>query len=412
MARSLEDGRSPDQSVGSLPPPAKSTDPRRSGLARWQAWAPRQTARTRAAMAQRPLPRRSMHTESYRAAGPTEPLRRRGEHQSLECDACCAWTGKPSHTSAEKKPQANPGIESQWLTGAGGLLLLAAAQETDLLPTLEAALASCEAGPQSRLAHLTAPSRRMLLFTLLFLGAVGLRRTCDLRGYSGDALGVLTGRKRAYGYANVERFLSHLAHAGGAETFTHALGKWTARLWQSQATEEPATDSSPCFYVDGHRKPVYTEKLIPRGFIGRTGKILGCRALVLVHDEQGHPLQASTHRGDQHLTMGLAQLLPPVSQNTGVPSPRRVVVDREGMAAAFLRDLQAQGYTVITLLRTDQYDGLESFSDVGQFIPFECDQHGAVIREVALPVLPFPCPTRQVSSCPSVWPSSAMCVVR
>src|SRR5690348_12417854 len=94
--------------------------------------------------------------------------------------------------------------------------------------------------------------------------------------------------------------LSQLAHAGGAETFTQALGKWTARLWQSQATEEPATDRSPCFYVDGHRKPVYTEQLIPRGLIGRTGKILGCRALVLLHDEQGHPLQVSTNRGDQH----------------------------------------------------------------------------------------------------------------
>ena len=90
----------------------------------------------------------------------------------------------------------------------------------------------------------------------------------------------------------------------------------------------------------------------------------------------------------------------------------RFVVDREGMAAPFLRDLQAQGYTVITLLRTDQYESLESFSDVGQFIPFECDQHGTVIREVAPARFPFPCLTKQVRFCPWVWPSSAMCVVR
>ena len=232
----------------------------------------------------------------------------------------------------------------------------------------------------------------MLLLTLLFLGAVGLHRTCDLRGYSGDALGVLTGRKRAYGYAHVERFLSQLAHAGGAEIFTSALGKWTAHLWQSRATDETATDSSPCFYVDGHRKPVYTEKLIPRGLIGRTGKILGCRALVLVHDEQGHPLRASTNRGDQHLTMGLAQLLPPASESTDSPSQGRVVVDREGMAAPFLRDLQAQGFTVITLLRTDQYEGLESFSEVGQFVPLEQDRHGRVLREVAPACFALPLP--------------------
>jgi hypothetical protein len=283
-------------------------------------------------------------------------------------------------------------MEPQWQTGAGGLLLLAAAQETELLATLEAALVSCEAGTQPRLAHLTSPSRRMLLLTLLFLGTVGLRRTCDLRGYSGDALGVLTGRKRAYGYAHVERFLSQLAHAGGAETFTHALGKWTAHLWQPSAKEETATEDSPCFYVDGHRKPVYTKKLIPRGLIGRTGKILGCRALVLLHDEGGHPLQASTNRGDQHLTLGLAQILPPASESTGGPSQGRVVVDREGMAAPFLRDLQVQGYTVITLLRTDQYEGLESFSEVGPFVPLEHDRHGRVIREVAPARFALPLP--------------------
>jgi hypothetical protein len=182
----------------------------------------------------------------------------------------------------------------------------------------------------------------MLLLTLLFLGAVGLRRTCDLRGYTGDGLGVLTGRKRAYGYAHVERFLSQLAHAGGAETFTHAFGKWTARVFQSRANEETATDGSPCFYVDGLSLPVYTEKLIPRGLIGRTGKILGCRALVLLHDEQGHPLQVSTNRGDQHLTIGLPQILPRLEESTGTSVPRCVVVDREGMAAPFLRDLQAE----------------------------------------------------------------------
>jgi hypothetical protein len=38
------------------------------------------------------------------------------------------------------------------------------------------------------------------LLTLLFLGAVGLHRTWDLRGYTADGLALLTGRKRAYGF--------------------------------------------------------------------------------------------------------------------------------------------------------------------------------------------------------------------
>jgi len=54
---------------------------------------------------------------------------------------------------------------------------------------------------------------------------------------------------------------------------------------------------------------VYTEVSIPRGLIGRTGKILGCRALILLHDSAGHPLLAITHRGDRHLTQSLPDIV-------------------------------------------------------------------------------------------------------
>jgi hypothetical protein len=46
-----------------------------------------------------------------------------------------------------------------------------------------------------------------LLLTLLFLGAVELQRTWDLRGYTADGLALLTGRMRAYGYRYTEVFL-------------------------------------------------------------------------------------------------------------------------------------------------------------------------------------------------------------
>jgi len=134
-----------------------------------------------------------------------------------------------------------------------------------------------------------------------------------------------------------------------------------------------------CFYVDGHRKPVYADKLIPRGLIGCSGKILGCRALVLLHDDQGYPREASTHRGDQHLTMGLPQILARSHEIEGEAAPMRVVVDREGMAAPFLSDLKALGHTVVTVLRTDQYEGLESFTEVGTCVPLEQDRQGQVV---------------------------------
>ena len=70
--------------------------------------------------------------------------------------------------------------------------MLAAAQETNLLPTLEAALPTqAEPPTPPRLARATARTRRHSLLTLLFLEVVGLRRPWDLRGYAVQPLDVV-----------------------------------------------------------------------------------------------------------------------------------------------------------------------------------------------------------------------------
>lgn len=102
-------------------------------------------------------------------------------------------------------------------------MLLLAAQETGLLSALEEALPTGEQ-TSLRLAHATTKTRRQALLTLLFLPAVGLRRPYDLRGYSGDALAILTTRQRAYGYRHTERFLAELA-------------RWTSSLWKLGCAE-------------------------------------------------------------------------------------------------------------------------------------------------------------------------------
>src|SRR5205823_4059757 len=100
-----------------------------------------------------------------------------------------------------------------------------------------------------------------------------------------------TGRMRAYGYRYTETFLSQIAYADGAERFTDALASWATQLWHSTGeTERTEWPHTLTCYVDGHRKPVYSDVLLPRGLIGHLGVVLGCRALLLLHDEQGHPL--------------------------------------------------------------------------------------------------------------------------
>jgi hypothetical protein len=220
-----------------------------------------------------------------------------------------------------------------------------------------------------------------LLLTLLFLPVAGLARTWDLRSYTGTMLAILSGRERAYSQRYTERFLARLAHAGAAERLTEVIARWTWSLWQAGSDEltPPAV-----FYVDGHRKAVYSDVLVPRGPVGKLdGKILGCRELVVLHDAQAHPLLATTHRGDQHLTIGLPQMLHCYEQATGQAQVKRVVVDREGMAAELLAQLHQAGRQVVTLLRSDQYEGEGSFEQVGAWQPWRSNRAGQVICEVA-----------------------------
>src|SRR5258707_2221277 len=266
--------------------------------------------------------------------------------------------GATQPAGREKNHEA---VEANVREGAGVVLLVAAANVSGLLSELETAIASCEPTTPRSLLSSSPQCRRQLLLTLLFLPLGSLHRTHDLRGYTGDALAVVTGRHRAYGYCHTERFLSQLAKANGSEALTTALGSWTTQLWETEH-QDGVEQAAPCLYIDGHRKPVYADCLIPRGLIGRSGKILGGRALALVHDEQGHPRLATTSRGDQHLTVGLPTVLARYEQAGGKTAHARIIVYREGMAAPFLRDLAKAGHTIVTLLKTNQYDGLTSFT--------------------------------------------------
>ncbi len=264
------------------------------------------------------------------------------------------------------------------------MLLLAAAQQTGLLSRLVTALMQV-ADPS--IPGLSPPNPVVvarLLLTLLFLPVAGLARTWDLRSYTGTMLAVLTGRQRAYSQRYTERFLAHLARAGATECLTEVMAQWTWSLWHLEQPSADRLDAPVVFYVDGHRKAVYSDVLVPRGPVGKLdGKILGCRELVVLHDAHAHPLLATTHRGDQHLTMGLPQMLHCYEQATGQAQVKRVVVDREGMAAEFLAQLHQEGRQVITLLRSDQYEGEGSFEQVGAWHPWRSNRAGQVICEVA-----------------------------
>ena len=137
------------------------------------------------------------------------------------------------------------------------MLLLAAAAETNLLSCLETALTANYSTTEAaqRVARSHPATICGLLLTLLFLPAVGLRRLWDMRGYTGQALALLSDRPRAYGYRHTERFLAELAQLRADGPLTKALARWTAALWKP-GLAEPA-QPVPVFYVDGHKQPVH-----------------------------------------------------------------------------------------------------------------------------------------------------------
>ena len=265
--------------------------------------------------------------------------------------------------------------EPVWQEGIGSLLLLAAAHQTGLLATLLTTIQGVASSSGSNvLPHTPAVIERLVL-TLLFLPVAGLARTWDLRTYTGTLLAVVTGRGCAYSYAYVEQFLARLAHAGADESLTDALARWTWALWHDKQPQAEPDQETPqaVFYVDGHRKAVYSDVLVPRGPVGKLGgKILGCRELVVLHDQEGHPLLATTHRGDQHLTIGAPQVVRRYEQATDKAQVEWLVVDREGLAAEFLFQLHSEGRRMISLLRSDQYADEGSFAEVGEWVRLSC----------------------------------------
>lgn len=252
--------------------------------------------------------------------------------------------------------------------------MLASANATGLLDALPQIVPEVSEQMPQRLAESGAVSRQQLLQTLLFMPVADVFRPYDLRSYSGDSLSLLSERVRAFGYVHTERFLGQLARVDADEKATCVLSAWISGLW--------AHDETTVYYVDGHRKPVYSDVRLPRGLIGRTGKVLGARALTLLNDDQGHPLLVTTARGDQHLTVGLPEIMQRYTPHLLKEIPTKIVVDRECMAASFLNTWCEQ-FTFITLLKNNQYQDVDSFSEVQKFVPLVTGDRGQVLQDVS-----------------------------
>ncbi|MGH7869860.1 MAG: hypothetical protein ACREP9_20060, partial [Candidatus Dormibacteraceae bacterium] len=166
--------------------------------------------------------------------------------------------GSGANTRGKKLKRPHP----VWQEGIGSLLLVAAAHQTGLLEALVRAILQGAAPTIPRVNPSSPAAVVRLVLTLLMLPVAGLARTWDLRSYTGTLLAVVTGRQRAYSQRYTERFLARLAQGGAAQRLTEVLAGWTGQLWQAPPASSEQPSAPAVFYVDGHRKAVYSDVLV------------------------------------------------------------------------------------------------------------------------------------------------------
>ena len=250
-----------------------------------------------------------------------------------------------------------------------------------LINSLERTIAQCNEGFLLRGMSCQAARERHLL-TLLTMPTLDLFKPHDLNTYTGTALGLLTERHRPYSADEMEHFILSGVRVGWTEPITADVASWATQLW---ATDELGASDVPVYlYWDWHVKVVYSDYHVPRTKHGTSDRIVGARKQLMLHDAAGHLLFMRTYRGDTHLVDGMVD---GTVYYEGLAEGQRLthqIFDREGLSVAHFKDLlDDEDRQFITCLRSNQYEGVDSFELSGSFQPFRYDQHGRVVQEIA-----------------------------
>jgi hypothetical protein len=220
------------------------------------------------------------------------------------------------------------------------------------------------------------------LLTLLAMPMMGLFKPYELNTYSGTALGLLTRRGRPYSADEMEHFILSSVRVGWVEPLTADAASWATQLWAADGPQ--ATDAPLYLYWDWHVKTVYSDYHLPRTKHGTSDRIVGARKQLMLHDAGGHLLFMRTYRGDTHLIDGMVD---GTAYYEGLAESQRLthqIFDREGLSVAHFKELiDDENRQFTTCLRSNQYEGVDSFDPHGSFQPFRYDKCGKVVQKIA-----------------------------
>lgn len=226
-------------------------------------------------------------------------------------------------------------------------------------------------------------SRERHLLTLVMMLGLDMFKPYDLNTYTGTTLGLLTERHRPYSADDMEHFVLSCVRIGWTEPLSADVAAWATQLWATSDSSE--SDAPTYLYWDWHVKVVYSSYRVPRTKHGTSDRIVGARKQLMLHDAAGHLLFTRTYRGDTHLIDGMVD---GTVHYEGLAESQRLthqIFDREGLSVAHFKDLLGgeDRCQFITCLKSNQYEGVDSFELSSSFTPFRHDKQGQVVQEIA-----------------------------
>ncbi len=206
--------------------------------------------------------------------------------------------------------------------------------------------------------------------TLLYLPIFGMERPYHLDKYHKRGLGLLVGSGTRYGYETLDKYLCEIDKI----EMSKEMSKLLARCYIEALCIEIELKDGSYFYIDGHAKHVWSSKNIPKVFFTTLKRAERGLHQFFINSSKGHPLILLTCPGDSHLTKEMFNLIDCFENAVGKEIMKATIFDREGLSLAIFEEFDRRKKYFITLLRDDQYKGIENFEIIEDFIPLKIEE--------------------------------------
>jgi hypothetical protein len=242
------------------------------------------------------------------------------------------------------------------LSCAGVLLGLALLEETHLVEEARSVYGGLKNGWYGL---------RSLLWTLVVMALLRIKRPEQLKHHDPVALGTVLGMPRAAEVKTIRRKLEEISLIGKA-------GEWHRDLARRRAEENPTALAT--LYVDGHVRAYHGTHRIGHARVSRLKRVMRAEEDYWVHQAQGQPLLVVHESIDSSFHQALCNSVLPEIRDVIGDRRVRIVFDREGWSRELFRDLLRLNFDFITY-RKGNYEPLpeSDFEAVSFEIPGQPD---------------------------------------